>query len=120
MKEKFRILIVEDEALTATFLSLKFKQLGYNPLEPVYTGEESVEKVREGRPDVVLMDIQLAGDMSGIEAAEQIRSFSQIPIIFMTGYDEQELMDEAKHLNPAGYFVKPVDIHSLQEVIEAI
>ena len=115
-----KILIVEDEAIIALCLKMELKQAGYAVGPAAFTGEEAVIRAAEESPDVILMDIGLAGDINGIEAAQQIRARSNVPIIFMTGYQEGDLRERAQTVNPVGYFIKPVSIHNLKPVIDSV
>ena len=102
------ILIVEDEGLIALHLSELLENAGYRIADPVFSGEESIRQIRTSRPDIVLMDIALAGQMDGIEAARQIRREHDIPVIFLSAYSDQSRIDEAQEVSPYGYIIKPV------------
>lgn len=118
MREIHKILVVEDEAITAMTLKLKLAQAGYEISNVVATGEEAVTSVKQDFPDLVLMDIRLAGLLNGIEAAQQIQGFHPAPpIIFMTGYPDPEIQQQAQQLHPLAYFVKPVNMQELHNVI---
>ena len=84
------------------------------------TGEDAVRAAAEERPDLVLMDIRLAGEMDGIEAARQIAAASPAKIAFMTGYSDERIVQRARALNPAAYLVKPVTSEHIHPVIAAI
>ncbi|MBN2001628.1 response regulator [candidate division KSB1 bacterium] len=120
MKKVKTILIVEDEALTALYLKLELERAGYRVCNTVATGEEAILCATKDQPDIILMDIRLAGNINGIEAAQTIRSNNDVPIIFMTGYHEEKLRERAKPLNPLGYFIKPVGLSELKLVINGI
>jgi CheY-like chemotaxis protein len=114
-----RILVVEDEAFTAMMICENLAGLGYEVLKPVSTGEEAVISASKEKPDVVLMDIHLAGSMDGIEAAEKINEIMVIPVIFMTGYANQDFMERTKNLRPVSYINKPVKISDIGKIIES-
>jgi two-component system, response regulator PdtaR len=114
-----RFLIVEDEVLIAMSLELELKRADYGVCQCVPTGEEAVSFVASDPPDVILMDIRLAGKIDGIEAARQIQAIHDIPIIFMTGYSDNTLMEEAQQLHPLGYFIKPITIRTLRSAVES-
>jgi CheY-like chemotaxis protein len=120
MTDKARVLIVEDEILVALRMEMDLSKLGYQIYEPVSTGEKAIKMVKEEPPDVVLMDIRLAGDIDGLETAQEIRAFSPIPIIFVTGYPNESLKEQAANLKPAAYLTKPVLMHEVQSAIETI
>ncbi len=117
MKDKIKILIVEDEVIIAMRFEIFFLRRGYEVFKTVASGEEAVQIAEQEKPDVILMDINLRGQMNGIEAAEKIVEQFHIPIIFMTGYSDQNLRDEAAKVKPLGYFLKPINMY---EVISAI
>lgn len=108
MSEKNRLLIVEDEAIPAMMLKQEMEKAGYEVFKPVATGETAVEVARKNRFDLVLMDINLAGRMDGIEAAAQIMSFSDTPIVFVTGFSDETVKQRANALKPAGFLTKPI------------
>jgi two-component system, response regulator PdtaR len=116
---KTRIMIVEDEIIIAMALSKDLEVLGYEICGPVCSGEQAIEKTEPDKPDVVLMDINIRGEISGIEAAREIRSRFGVPIVFMTGYSDQDMAERAKLLKPIGYFVKPVRAEELQLTIDS-
>ncbi len=109
-------MIVEDEALLAMSLRIDLEDLGYKVCKFVPSGEEAVKIAKQEKPDAILMDIHLRGEIDGIEAAKQIKSLYGIPIIFITGYPSHETEEKIKSVEPIGYFVKPVaskDVHLL-------
>jgi two-component system, response regulator PdtaR len=117
MEPNFKIMIVEDEILAAMALRKTLQRRGHGVCNLISSGQEAIQKAGEERPDVVLMDIQLRGEVDGIEAATEIYSRYGIPIVFMTGYPDQDRMDQAKAAQPIGYFIKPVNI---DEVINRV
>ena len=112
------ILIVEDEAIIAADLAGKLGRLGYLISGTTGFGEEAVNQAREQRPDLVLMDIRLAGTMDGIEAAEIIRREIDLPVIFLTAHSDQATLDRAKLAEPFGYILKPFEERELATNIE--
>jgi len=119
--EHVSIIIVEDEAVTAMFMEVKLRRMGYNVLRCISTGEEAIGYAAEHRPDLILMDIRLAGKMDGIEAAERIKAGAESPVrfIFTTGYSGTDCRERAFRLDPAGFLVKPVNIAELVSIIES-
>jgi CheY-like chemotaxis protein len=115
--DRTKILIVEDEGLIALQLSMMLGRAGFEVCEPVGLGEDAIEHSREERPDVILMDIRLRGEMDGIEAARQIGGFSRAKIIFTTGHADPETRARAEALRPAAFLVKPVAIRSIETAI---
>src|SRR5687768_9361835 len=97
-----RILIVEDQRLIAADLENTLRKLGYVMAGSVASGEEAVPKASETRPDLVLMDIRLRGDMDGVEAAQAIRAQLDIPVVYLTAYADEETILRAKTTTPFG------------------
>ncbi len=112
------ILIVEDDGILAINLQDTLTGLGYTALKPVSTGREAVKAAASLHPDLVLMDIELPGDMDGVEAAERIRSSTDIPVIFLTGYSQNHFLRQAKTAAPYGYLIKPVPERELAAAVE--
>jgi DNA-binding NarL/FixJ family response regulator len=104
-----RILIVEDEIVSAMALETALAEMGYVVVGSVTTGEEAFDRAIGERPDIVAMDIRLAGKMDGIEAASRIIEATEAQIIFMTGYGDDETRKRALALKPLGVMSKPVD-----------
>jgi PAS domain S-box-containing protein len=102
------ILVTEDDGILAANLEETLMGLGYNVLPPVATGEAAVACAKARKPDLIVMDIELLGQMNGIEAVEEIRSFSDVPVVYLTGYAQEPLLTRAKMTAPHGYLVKPV------------
>ncbi|ACF12617.1 response regulator receiver protein [Chloroherpeton thalassium ATCC 35110] len=120
MNEETKILIVEDEAITSMLLEVELSNLGY-ACTCVSTGEEAIDRVRMMNFSLVLMDIRLAGGMNGIETAAQIRQQAQtLPIIFATGYSDKKMIEDANHVNPVCYLVKPLKLKELLAVIQSL
>ena len=113
-----RILIVEDEGILAIELKEKLERLGYNVPTIASSGEEAIELASKHRPDLILMDIVLDGEMDGIEAANKIRSNFKVPIIYLTAYADDETVKRAKITEPFGYLVKPYNEKELQIALE--
>ena len=93
--EKAKILIVEDEAIIAMEIENQLQGLGYEVTSIVDTGEKAIKKAEEDKPDLMLMDIRIKGEMDGIEAAEEIRNRFGIPVVFSTAYLDEERIERA-------------------------
>lgn len=117
---KPKVLIVEDEIIIAMDLRHKLQSLGYSICSFATSGEKAIETVEREKPDVVLMDIKLRGEMDGFEAAKLIRSDFGIPILFMTGYPISEFEGKAEISEPYEYLAKPVQIDALQIAIDSV
>lgn len=113
-----RILIVEDERLVAKSIAKYLSKAGYQVVGLAWTGQEAVQQAEETRPDLVLMDIVLQDAMDGIQAAEQIRTKLDLPIVYLTAYSMPEYVDRAKHTQPYGYLVKPFSREDLIRTID--
>ena len=114
-----RILIVEDEVVLSRGIQYRTLQsLGYDIAGAAYTGEEAITQAEQTCPDLVLMDIHLRGGMDGIEAAKAIQSQYDIPIIYVTAYDDEETIQRAKMTQPFGFLLKPFDEADLRTAIE--
>jgi CheY-like chemotaxis protein len=94
------------------------KNLGYHVPAIAISGELAIEKAGEFHPDLILMDIFLADQMNGIEAAEKIRELYDIPVIYLTAYADKQIMAKAKVTEPYGYILKPYDERELHTAIE--
>jgi len=117
---KTRILIVEDEIITAMSLQHLLELWGYVTCGQATSGREAVEKADVEKPDILLIDVSLSGNINGIQAAREIRSRLSSPIIFITGYSDKETMKEIQDIEPAGWFIKPVDFDKLKITLDTI
>ena len=112
------ILVVEDEGVIALDIRATLAHLGYTVPGAVATGREAVAKVAELRPQLVLMDIHLRGDMDGVEAAREIRERFDVPVIYLTAYADPATLQRARVTEPFGYLLKPFEERELHVVIE--
>jgi two-component system, cell cycle sensor histidine kinase and response regulator CckA len=115
---KITILIVEDETIVAEDLARKLERLGYGIAGTTALGEEAITLTRELQPSLVLMDILLAGTISGIEAAERIRRESDVPVVFLTALSDRATIERAKMTEPFGFILKPFENRELESHIE--
>ena len=106
MPENPAILIVEDETIIALDIKFKLQQFGYENVTTVSSGEKAITLAKELCPCLILMDIKLAGDLDGIEAAEQINAICKPAIIFMSAFSDKSVLDRAQVLEPLGYLTK--------------
>ncbi|MDO5836795.1 MAG: methanogen output domain 1-containing protein [Methanobacterium sp.] len=113
-----RILVVEDEAIVAMGIKQKLEELGHQVVDIVFTGENAVETALKMKPDLILMDIVLKGSMDGIEAAGRIRNQLDIPVIYLTAYSDEEVLERARMTEPYGYIIKPFKKSELNANIE--
>ena len=112
-----KILIVEDECIVARDIQNMLKRLGYGESFVTFTGKEAIEKAIEIQPDLVMMDIKLNEDMDGIEAAEKIRSFFYIPIIYISASVDEKTLEQAKKTEPFYLISKPIKVSAIQTTI---
>jgi PAS domain S-box-containing protein len=113
-----KILVVEDEGIVAEDIRRSLQNLGYTVSAVVSSGQEAVKKAEEHKPNLVLMDIVLKGEIDGIEAANRIRLCFNIPVIYLTAYTDERTLDRAKVTEPFGYIVKPFEDRELRMTIE--
>ncbi|HEV8580416.1 MAG TPA: response regulator [Thermoanaerobaculia bacterium] len=113
-----RILVVEDEGIVAQDIKLSLEHLGYTVAGTASSGEEAVRKAEEIRPDLVLMDIVLQAGMDGTTAAEQIHARLDIPVVYLTAYADDVVLQRAKAAVPFGYILKPFQERDLRTTIE--
>jgi len=116
--ENKKILVVEDESVIAMHISSSLKKLGYTVLSVLSRGEDAIQKAEELRPDLILMDIMLKGEMDGIEATEQIQSRFNIPVAYLTAHGDEATLQRAKISEPFGYILKPFKEKELHVAIE--
>lgn len=109
---------MEDEAIVAMDIRHRLQKLGYEPVRSLTTGEEAIELAPELGPDLVLMDIQLAGEIDGIRAAEVIRNRTGTPVVFLTAYSDRDSLERAKVADAFGYLLKPFEERDLGIAIE--
>jgi PAS domain S-box-containing protein len=115
---KAKIMIVEDDRIVAEDIQESLKKLGYAVSAIVSFGKEAIKRAKEDNPDLVLMDIVLSGEMNGTEAADLIRSQFNIPIVYLTAYADEQVMERAKITEPYGYIIKPFEDRELKIAIE--
>ncbi len=113
-----KILIVEDEMITALDLQHQLRRLGYQVSACAQSGEEAVGLVQELHPDLVLMDVNLAGAINGIEASRRIRESQRIPIVYLTAHPKVFLQTPAPMQEPGLCITKPFSLSELRAAIQ--
>ncbi|MHB9027377.1 MAG: response regulator [Candidatus Latescibacterota bacterium] len=113
-----RIMIVEDELALARGIRRSLEALGYEVSSLVTSGEDAVRMALEEQPDLILMDVVLGDEMDGIDAAGAIRDWVKIPVVFITGYSQENILERAKRVEPFGYMIKPFTDFELRSTIE--
>ncbi len=112
------VLIVEDDENIAETLSEALQQLDYNVAGVVTNGAAAIECVQNKVPDIILMDIELFGDMDGVQTTKEILLISEVPVVYLTGWTDDKTLDKVKKTNPFGYIIKPFEIIELKVAIE--
>jgi len=118
MKNQIQILIVEDEMIIAANISLQLSHLGYEVIGIIPRAEEVLPFIREHQPDILLLDINLKGDLDGIKVAHLINKEYKLPIIFLTANSDEAHFNRAKVINPYAFISKPFKKLDLQRAIE--
>lgn len=113
-----KILIVEDEMITSLEMRMKIENWGYSIIDNINSSADAVEIAIKKRPDLIIMDVVLNGDEDGISAAENIQKHVDIPIIYVTAYSSDMIMERAHKTYPYAYIIKPFDDNELKFAIE--
>jgi len=112
------ILIVEDDDIIARVEDWRLKNLGYSVCGRATSGAQAMELVVNKKPDIVLMDINIKGDIDGIETARMIKKGFNIPVIYVTSHSDGSTLERAKETKPDGFIIKPFDDNDLRVAIE--
>jgi len=120
MNTPIRTLIVEDEIIIALDLEMTMKRHSFNVIESVCTGKEAIECATQLQPDLIMMDIKLADNISGIEAAKEIMTRQNCRIVFVTANSDPETKKTAMECNPFAYYMKPVSEMMVGEIFRKI
>jgi len=113
-----KILVVEDDAIAAMDIQRTLQLGGYEVVAVASSGEEAVEITEKLKPDLILMDIVLKGEMDGINASNKINEILDIPVIYLTAHSEESTVQRAKLTNPYGYLIKPFDNRELKFTVD--
>jgi two-component system, cell cycle sensor histidine kinase and response regulator CckA len=113
-----KFLIVEDEFVVAETLRTELASMGYEVMGLAASGEEALSLVSSGKPDLVLMDIKLRGEMDGVETAIHLRQKLDVPCLFLTAFADEKFLSRSKLAEPLGYLVKPYDSRGLRAAVE--
>jgi PAS domain S-box-containing protein len=117
-QKKLKVMIVEDEMIVAKDLQRILKKLNYEPTDPFAIGKKALEQIEFLRPDFVLLDISLKGDMDGVQLAEHIMHDYGIPFVFITAFSDKQTLSRAKMVEPYGYIIKPFSEDDIRTTIE--
>jgi two-component system, response regulator PdtaR len=113
-----KILLVEDDDVIAKVADWRLKNLGYTICGRATSAAEAMELVVNEKPAIVLMDINIKGDVDGIETAKMIRKGFNIPVVYVTSHSDGPTLERAKETRPDGFIVKPFDDEDLRVAIE--
>jgi len=113
-----KVMIVEDEAIAALATEMMLERLGCEICCNVSSGEEALEVLDSIRPDLLVMDVRLEGEMDGIETTEHIRRSHNIPVIYVTAYSDDTTQARAEATYPLAYLIKPLDMRLLEHALE--
>lgn len=111
-------MIVEDEVVIALRLQQRLTEMGYGVAGVAHSGEEALKKARSLRPDLILIDVMVPGKLDGITVAKIVKSELNIPVIFLTAFSEDKIIERAKKAEPYGYILRPFQDHELKAAIE--
>ncbi len=112
------VLIVEDDMLLSLVEERLIEKMGHKVIAKVGSGKEAIEKAKELKPDIILMDIILKGDVDGIEAMEEIRKHSNVPVVYLSGNSDRFNYERAKKTGFTDYLVKPITSNDLYRPFE--
>lgn len=111
------VMIVEDDAILLFVNEKLISDLGHNIVGTAKTGPDAIELVKKTNPDIILMDIRIIGDMDGIDATIEIRKFSDVPVVFVSGNSDPNTYERAKKTGMHSFLIKPVSPEMLKEVL---
>jgi len=115
---EIQILVVEDEPIIADDLVFMLEEMGYSKIDTAHYGEKAIKKIKEKEYDLLLLDINLEGEIDGIQVAEHAYSNHSMPYIFLTSLSDEKTIERVKKTQPAAYLVKPIDEKDLRINIE--
>ncbi len=115
---KKRVLIVEDESIVALDIHDRLSNLGYEIVDIAATGKKAIDLALKHKPDLILMDVHLRGEIDGIETASQIKDQLDVPIVFLTAFADENTLERAMLTEPFGYIIKPFEERELVVAIE--
>ncbi|MCC5914505.1 MAG: response regulator [Balneolaceae bacterium] len=114
MSETKKVLIVEDDLILNLLYESYMEKLGFETEGELVYGKTAIETAKKVKPDLILMDISLEGDMDGIQAMTEIRKFSDVPVIYITGNSDKAHHERAKLTNYTDYLIKPIEFNELK------
>lgn len=117
---KKKVVIVEDDRLLSIVLNKMAIAMGFNVVDSAQSGQDAIDSVRNHNPDLILMDIFLADSVSGIEAMEAIRKYSDVPVIYITAQSDNEIKTKAVSIPNSLFLMKPVNMAQLQSAVNSV
>ena len=118
MTQQIKIMIVEDEAITAMYLQMRLKKLSYDVLKTIGSGDIAIQTAKKELPNIILMDIGLTGKLDGIQTAREIQTFCDAHFIFMSGYQDEDMRGQVRLIKSSSYLTKPIGIKDIVNIIE--
>lgn len=115
-----KVMIVEDNLILSILYENYLKEMVFKTVGEIKDGETAIKLVRKYSPDAIIMDIKLEGEMDGIEAAHQIREFSSVPILFITGNSEREYVKRAERVTNSRFLVKPISEEKMAKAVKEV
>lgn len=112
------VLIVEDDMIISLVIERMMSKLGYEVSAKATSGEDAIQLAKKYRPDLILMDIRLNGEIDGIEAMRQIKSETDIPVIYITGNTDKQNRERAAETDYVAFLTKPITMNALKRSIE--
>ncbi len=120
LMENKKVLVIEDDSILSLFYRSLLKRMGYSVVGVINNSNDVANAVNKHQPDILLMDVKIAGDADGIETAREIRTGNGMPIIFTTGNSEPETVKRAKEVSNSYYLVKPILEMDLKKVLDGL
>ncbi len=118
--DDFNVVLVEDAGIVANDIDQTITEAGFRMVDKFSSGEQALEALDSTGADLVLMDIQLSGELDGIETTEKIEESNTVPIVFLTAYSNPETIERARRTDAVAYLVKPLDKDDLGSIIQWI
>lgn len=115
-----KIIIVEDEFMLQMMIEKMIEKMGHQVVAKAKSGDAAIEAVKEHQPDLVLMDVKLIGKYDGIETIQQIRAFSDVPVLYLTGNTDKAVIERAKDTMPMAFVIKPFEYNGLRDAMETV
>jgi CheY-like chemotaxis protein len=119
-KSKKKVLIVEDDVFQSFYVEKMLLKLSYDVVGKTTVGQDAIAKAAELKPDIILMDITLKGEMDGITAVEEIKKENDIAVIYITSSEDEEIYERARKTNFLDYLIKPIMIDKLKKSLKKI